>query len=432
MDIFLFKEKIRRNFKAIDDFLSKSEDDSELYKIFFSIRVIYAFYQEIKTYVSNREKTLYYIRCFFNLILRLASMPILNYHMTTKDKVIIIHANESRYVKPLSELVGIPYSYIVSKLSFNKRSFGNIFLYPKFIKCSYLILTDKTLNKTYAACSLIRLLTYIIIYSQIDLSGIEIIITQNDLYPELVAVIQKAKDSGIKTVKIEHTLINDTVKYHVLCDYYFYPSMFHKTMIDSSKFDTKVKYVKGGFLLWDSISKYENQPQEKPRIITFFTQHSNLCGEKDEIFYLDEILNLLPENYIIYIKVHPRDNPFRYNKFKNNPRCRIILFGEIDNYELISRCYMCVSVFSAASLEAKHICNKSFFINYKPDKLCNILDYSIFEDFFDIIKDKDTLFMVLTDKYLFKSREVFFRKFNMTYPNTKAHFLELLNKLNGK
>lgn len=456
MPISTYKNNIKNNLIFFDEVLCKYKKNPYVYKILFSLRVHYCVYPEVfkrqaginkkqnlwpeehnkGSYVEAIKKLpgLVFIRRCLGVIKRRLRPAYIKKSLSGNDTIVIL--GDGIEDRKLATALNVNQLRVVESYSF---SFRNILLYKK-IRYVLLALRSSGCLKD-KSCLIDNAIDAVLLYEQIDLSGIDIIITEDDLSYSNAIVLQKAIEQGIKTVKIEHVLIDATHHDNVLCEYYFYPSTFHKNIREKCAINKHLKYIKGGYLNQDVIAEYKYAPQPSPRIILFITQHGTLYGDKDEIYYIDEILDLIPdEDYVIYIKLHPSAEATgqigKYSKYKNNSKCRILGGPGKDNYELISGAYFCVSISSALLLEAKLICNRSFFIN-ETDEGWDPFNLGDLCGSIDVIRSKQALKLVLSDCYEFKSEEIFLENYNMTYPETKNKFVEFLdsiqrNKLPGE
>ncbi len=335
--------------------------------------------------------------------------------------------------KEMAEYLGIPQSYVLIKHDRSiSRPFKNLVaalsLYKEMIVTMRCLLKERSLIKKNVLLCLPELIDYLVIYKWLDLTGTENIITEVDTTPWYVAVIKKAKESGVGTIKIEYFNIDAATHNNVLCEYYFYPSEFHRKIRESFPINRDLKYIEGGFINWDRLSKYRSLPKASPKIISFFTGPSGYL-KYDDLYYIEEIVSAMDkQNTVLYIKLHPRDKR-DYSKYAASGYCRIVRHQEVDNYELISDSSVCFSVWSVMTFEAKHLLDRSYFINYHWDDPANLIDYRAVTGFIDVVNDKAMLGKALKDQHRPVSIEAFHKKFNFTYPKTKEKLLQLVGSL---
>ncbi len=413
-----YKETVLLNFNLFDKFLSKYQS-SDCYNIFLSIRTDYC----VSTYF--KYKRVFLLKRLFKDILYLFSMPFLISYFPKKELKIILGVS-TKHNHALSDLLRIPCLYPKLKIKFSPKAFKWFFLYVKIIKYGYLFLKAKEFKKNNTSYFIHVLIKAVIYYYKTDFSGIDTLITEDDTGCSSASIVLKAKLLNLKTIKIEKFLIDPINHNNVACEYYFCPNNFYKKIREGSPLNNRLNYLSGGFLNWDKLAEHQHQPLSNPKLITFFTQHSDHLKSKNEVFYIDEILSVIPSGFKLVIKIHPFEKIDKYEKYKMNPSCKIIMFGEIDNYVLISQSTFCFSIFSVLSFEAKHIMDHSFFINYEPDHPNHTLDYNEFNQFFDLIKNKEELARVLNGIMKPTTKELFILHFNPYFPFTKNKFLDFI------
>ena len=422
-----YKSRIRTNFSVYDGFLEGLQTRPQIHKICFALRTPYAVYQEI----HNRQggnTALGALKQILKLAVHILAMPFQRYSLTGRGNVLLLGKGDRD--ASVADYLGLPLAIINKDFTFSLQ-LRNVLLYPVIFSAWASLIRSRHLNKRYVITMLLaQAIDVALIPGQLDLEGVRMIVTENDIDPEMVTVLQAARERSIPSIKIEYVLIDDTHHNNVFCDYYFYPSIFHRHVREVFSINQGLKYIEGGFPNWDAAARYIYTPQESPRIISFFTQHGDLGGEQDELFYLEELLSLIDEQYIICIKLHPLDRIEKYEKYRHDSRCTIIEDRSTDsNYELITRSYLCMSMFSVISLEAKLICNRSIFLHYGPPNSETILDYRAFEPYFDVVRDRESLRLILQDNFSFATREVFLKNICMTYPDTGKALLSLVQTL---
>lgn len=417
-----FNKSILENYENFDAFVYKYKADTELFDLLYSIRMTYSVHTVLKTF-RNTNKAKRYFTVLLLIFWRLLKPLLFTVQLTNKTRQVILYYWSKN--EEMASNVGIECSYFKTDFSI---SFKRLYLYPKIFKIIILLFNNSLLNKLSVFENIPNIIEAVCTFYEINLNGIDLIITENDTHPQYVAVLSKAKQKGIKTVKIESVLIGDIQHNNVFCDYYFYPSNFHKNVRKKFEVNTNLKYIEGGFLNWDNLAKYKHQPANTPKIVTYFTAHSRLTGDYTDNYYIDEIISVLPDNYQLYIKIHPRENRALYKKYQDNQKC-VVLPVDTDNFELICKSSFCISVFSSLSLEAKHIMLNSFFINYTPLSKSNVISYTDFMDYFNVITSTLELSEFLNNEKQAYTQSVFSDNFNMKYPNVCKSFKQFLKTI---
>jgi CDP-glycerol glycerophosphotransferase (TagB/SpsB family) len=186
---------------------------------------------------------------------------------------------------------------------------------------------------------------------------------------------------------------------------------------EGSSWKNKVIYVEGGFVNVDfnAYKKTDISPNDK--YISFFTGAQTLHKYSDS-FYIKKILNMMQNDKILLVKIHPFENVSDYDYLKSNPNVRLYTYNQISNPELILMSSICISQFSTLTYEAKYFCENAFFINFewKEDYLYDDLSYV--NEYIEIIDSLDFLKKVLYREHATIPIEKYRKNFNMTYPNT--------------
>jgi hypothetical protein len=205
----------------------------------------------------------------------------------------------------------------------------------------------------------------------------------------------------------------------ILCDYYFCPNAINKEIFRSFKQNDSVIFVDGGFPFWDAFSRHQYKPSQHPRIISYWTQYGTeigIFGRKGPAFYIEEILSVLPDDYVLYIKVHPLDDPNAYAKYVSD-KVTIVPHGAVPNATLMTISTYVFSINSFSSFEAKHMNPNAYFINYYPEEVMDF-SYDFVTDYIDLIKSRSELKEVLTGTRRPKDQRLFIDFFNPGYPHT--------------
>ncbi len=416
------KQKIADNFILYDAFLEKYKSDPEIFKLLFSVRTLYA--AQIEDLVKLKRLNagiLPTISTFIRFLTKLALFLFI--HASLSDEGDAILLGGSPLDAQMSKDMGFTAAHPVIGFGLSAKALKNVFLYPVVIRSARRLLNERKLNRRHAVFTLSYLLDHAAIVQQIDLDKIRTIMAEDDLDPRQATVIQKAKDKGIRTIKIEYYFIDDAHHNNVLCEYYYCPGAFHRRIREKFGINRGLKYLEGGFINWDKLAGYEPRPQTAPKLALYFSEQAQYL---DDLFYIDEILSVMPEGYQLGIKIHPRDKYERFAKYRDRKECRLIKHGELPNYELISKASICFSTMSVLSIEAKHICSDSYFINYNQKIPENFLDYDQVKDYFDVIGDKDTLKAVFAGKYrpIEKGKSISY--FNAAFPRSGKKLMDLV------
>lgn len=418
--------KILANYNKFDQFLLHFPPESIQKNSFMSIRLLYC------AIIGKNEITLIQsLKHILKLIIRLVRLPFFVAEMTQKSPVMILGTH--RLDHEISKLTQIPLANI--KMRRNPTLLSPSWkIYFKILKvfgyCIVEVMRHRILGWKVFICSAYGLLDFLVVYYTVDINEIKVIITESDSMPSDVALLLKAKEKNIKTIKIDHFLIDPINHNLIFCDYYFYPCLLHLNIMKSFGVNSHLKYQEGGFLHWDKIAMYQHCPTV-PKKVSFFTQHGGILGKKDEIYYINEILEVLPASYSLIIKVHPLDNMERYLTFRQYQNVEII-FGQIDNYALIAESSLCLSICSTLTLEAKHICENSFFINYDPDSLKGFINYDDFHSLIDTLTSREMLYKAINEDFKISKKEDFIKAFNFSYPHTVKRLLSLIEEVNNE
>ncbi len=419
-----FSERVKKNFHDIDGFLEKKTTNFNLYWLLFSIRTHYSVIDELN--IQKGEVSLSYefknlIRIFYLVLI----YPITTIAIGAKENISIL--GQWRFDRELSKAVNIPQLELKREWSFLKLNRIKHLFY--FIVYFSQFFREKKFDKRKLLRNFCNALYFWKYYNEADLSGIKLIIVEDDLNSVHVAILLRSMQESIIRVKTEYTHIDSLLHNNVFADYYFYPTTYNKIIRDKSNYNENVKYIKGGYLN----AAYLGYPRdinkvEKQNIVTYFTGHSNLFAQ-DDTFYIAEILTFLPSKFELVIKVHPYDKIEKYEYLKTNPQVRVCHFSDISNLDLILKSKFCISIFSGMSLDAKVLCNNSYFINYTWKDSYFAEDYRSLNLFFDTISSSEMLSDVLSNKFQAKPLDLFNANFNMTYPDTFTVFDTFIKNL---
>lgn len=422
-----YAQKILNQWKKFDDVLSRLPLGSSLYRNVYSIRNLYVAYQEV---TLKKDSVRDLLSVVVGILRMIVSVFIRTPVFSNRSARILLEINKEMD-GDLADRLNIPLGSIRYHKDLSFRNIHRVRLIYAWLAAALYLFKEKSLNRTFIIKTLQDMLAGIWIYDVLDLSGIEVIITQRDRYSVELAILTKAKEQGIKTIRIENYMTVGSVNRNtIFCDYYYSPNSINKGIFQSFKQNHRVTFVDGGFPYWDVFSQYSYHPEQHPRIISFWTQYGTeigIYGPKGPPYYIKEILSVMPDDCILVIKAHPLDDVNSYRQFQSH-RVRFVKHGEINNMELVARSSFVFSVSSQASIEAKHVCTNSFHINYEPAEMKD-MSYDLFSDYFDLITNRDDLLSFLTGRRKPKDQQAFIRFFNPGYPNSVKRLIELVDSL---
>lgn len=332
---------------------------------------------------------------------------------------------------PVSRLADLP----ITKLEFKRHNRNpinvliNLLHLPKAMLAWVLLLSDRNLNRQAVFNSLPDLLEYTLVYNRIQLGKVRAIILQRDRYGGEVAIARRARSLGIPTIKADYYSPLDAFCQNTIeAEYFFYPNDNNRSIYERYPQNRHVKYVQGGLPKWDLIAGHKHKPQTDPKIVLFMGQYDmEAFTGVDERFYIDLIAKNLPADFQLWIKPHPSEQFERYTKYREIG-ARVWAHGEIDNYELIAQSTVCFSVYSAMLYEAKHICERSFVINFFPE-LAPQVEYEFLSQYVDRIGNESQLQDALNDRIKPIPTPLFISRFNRTFPNSSIELKNLAYRL---
>lgn len=424
METQAYAAAITRNFERIDHGLGRLPADSLRYKMLFALRTDYAVRDEVARH-KGEHTARYKFKALLKFFAWLLLFPWLGIRTECRGKIVIL--GDWRFDDSLSKHLGIPLLRFVRFCRFARPI--DFVWGCKALFAWIRLLGIRGLSRPKLLWCASAAMNFAKYYCAVDLQGVRTIVTENDLTPHYVAILMRAKEQGAKRVKIEYVQIDSLVHNNVFCDYYFYPTTYHRRIREASPWNDKLTYIEGGYLNTDYLGYTElKHPDPMPGYVTFYTSHSNVF-EHDDLFYIGQILAVLPVHLTLCIKVHPYDEQNKYDHLSNHPQVRIIKFGSIDNAALIAQSTFCLSQFSVMSLEAKQNCPNSYFLNYAWRDSQFAVDYTYLNTFFDTIDTPEMLRSVLRGEYSPVRIETFRRNVNMTFPHTFDVFNKFLTDL---
>ncbi|RLA83870.1 MAG: hypothetical protein DRG78_03140 [Epsilonproteobacteria bacterium] len=411
---------ILNNFKVYDKFLVSLKDRDR--KILTSLKMMYCVHMQNIT-----KNKVFVLKQLIRFLGKILSIPFYTVSLEGVDKQTKNAILENTNIEnDISNMMVIPTLSIKRNLNINYNFF---MIYKKLFRVMCILLKDSSLNKIYIFSLIHRIIDYLMVYETLNINKLQLLLIENDRLPSNLALIHLLQDNKKVTIKYDNWLIDPINHNDVYCDYYYYPSIYHKNIIESFSSNKQLKYIKGGFLHWDKLYNYTDVSNKRIINIIYFTQLG--ISKKEQLQYISdiiEVLKLLNIEFLISIKIHPREKTTDYKEFKDiSTYIKIINISE-DIYTLITKANYCFSVFSTISIEAKHIINNSYFINYNSDNF-TIIDYDKIN--LDLINNKDVLYNVLKKEYIPVIQKEFLNNNNCTFPNTKIKLQRFIDDINN-
>jgi hypothetical protein len=403
-------KNILKNFQVYDNFLSTIKSNNK--HILNSLKMMYSIHMQ------NKELTIFFItKQVTRFFLKLIIIPFFKINLCGKTSNGIILSG-SCIEEELSQKLDISLVSLNRELTFNLKA---IQIYKSLYQTLRLLKDDEILNKVHMLPLLHRLIDYLLVYHTVDIEDIKFILVENDRLPSHLALIYRMKEKNKKTIKYDNWLIDPVNHNDVYCDIYFYPSLYHKKIIEDCRHNRTLKYVKGGFLSWDRLKQYTHKPEKK---IIYFTQFG--IEVSTHLKYIHDIINIVKIKtleYQIFVKIHPKECLDTYKPITEIDKNIELISVCDDVYSLISEADFCFSIFSTVTLESKHIMNNSYFINYDEPKF-HLIDYAKLN--VDVVKNKEMLEDILLLKHLSIKTKDFIQHNNCTYPDTIENMKELI------
>lgn len=290
-------------------------------------------------------------------------------------------------------------------------------IFNQWKSASKILLSQKHLYTSHSLALLHRLLDYFLTYNTIQFNHIKTLLLENDRFPTSKALIDKARYLNIRTVKFDYWLLDPIHHNDIYCDTYFCPNDSHKTIAVHAPANKHLTIINGGFPNWDDLNTIRIEQVSDPFIV-YFTQPTIPMDEHKR--YIDD-LACYATHYKLIIKVHPREEISLYAPFATS---NIEVIGqEIDSYTLLAQGSMFFSIFSTVSLEAKHLCEYSFFIHYTASAHPSPIEYDTIG--IDVIRDSSMLLSLFSDQFHPTSKENFITHNNYTYPHSSKNLFGL-------
>ncbi len=407
------------NFKVFDSFLILLKEKDK--KILTSLKMMYSIHMK-NVDISNNK--LFVTKQLVRFIGKVIMIPFHTVYLEGKSYTNGTAILENTKIEEnISLELNIPVIRINKLFSMNLKAYS---VYKKLFRSIYILLKNRELNKLYVLSLIHRLIDYLMVYETVDIGKLKLLLIENDRSPLNLGLVHRCIESEIKTIKYDNWLIDPINHNDVYCKYYYYPSIYHKKIIQNFESNDKLIYVKGGFPYWDNLLKYKNVKENRVKKIVYFTQFGiSLETHKKYIVDIENSLKELGIKHEMVIKIHPREDSVRYKKLLKD----FCVIGEChDVYALIEGVDYCFSIFSTISLEAKHIMKNSFFINYDSNNF-DIVDYDALK--LDLIRDKKMLKGVFKGEFEVISKDKFIQYANCQYPNSIENLKRLMNGFNN-
>jgi hypothetical protein len=405
----MINQKIIDNFYLYDKFLSLLNPREK--EIALSLKMMYSIHMEN----NNGEGNLFFIKQFLRFVIKFFFIPFMKIELESSSKDVVLK-NSTIEISIVNHST-LSLGSLKRKICIN---FSSLKIYKELFTILSIYRKDKTLNQRYILLLIHRLIDYLLVYHTINIQKVRTLLMENDRDPYNLALIHRAKIMNIETIKYDNWLIDPVNHNDVYCEYYFYPSLYHKNIIASFYSNSKLKYLKGGFFDWDRLNSYT--VMAKKRVI-YFTQFGiDMNQHKQYICDIANILKNIDHEYQLVIKIHPREESSQYRKIVGDIYPVTFISTCDDIYQLISESEFCFSVFSTISLEAKHIVANSYFINYDSPNF-EIIDYDKLD--IDLIQNREMLQKILEKQYTPLSIEEFIKKNNCSFPHT----IEIMEKI---
>ncbi|MFC1504035.1 hypothetical protein ACFL6D_01320 [Spirochaetota bacterium] len=408
-----------------DEFLTRNKNNEYIYFFSSLVRELYiAFHEPLPQNKSYKIKSGTWVQIITNCLFIILKTP----YLSKNSKIIIIEINKEKDM-PLAKKLQIPTVKILYKWKIN---IYNVKYIIQFIKTAYVLLHERTLDKRTVIRILPSMLSGINAYYSIQLDGIEKIITQRDRYPTELAIITKANQKKIITIKIDTFIImGPYCQDKIYCKYYYYPNEISRKYFQDVHKNDSVIFIRGGFPFWDDYSIYRYAPAQNPKNILFFTQygyHAGLFGSYSPYDYILEILSVMPEDYLLYIKKHPLDQNKNYEKLKKIKNVAVIEETNIDNSAIISKSSFVFSINSQSCFESKHICPHTYFINYEQEKAFDF-EFNMIKGYIDVITNKKDLKQLFFKNKKPASMRKYIDYFNPMYPDAVKTLKNFIQKV---
>lgn len=401
-------KQIVENYRQYDDFLSQLDKNSMLYHAFNAVRTRYGLHGH-----NMLKKSWFTFRVLFKKTI--VAMFQETYLTRNDMKIAILGGGSVNRI--ISNRTGIPYVELAFRPTMN--FFKNLTLPFMVIRLGLAIRKSK-LNKPYVNQLIFEMIEFLQVYQKISYGDVRCVIFENSVYPIYYAMIQTAMQRNIKTIKIDYYFIDDVFFNNLNADTYFYPNEYHRKLVSGFPYNKHINYVKGGFPHWDELYDYRpGDGSESRNLVTFFTQPYSPHPEiKKTHQYLEDIIECMKgrNDLQLVIRVHPADDT-DYSSYLND-KVKISKSQDDNPYKLIRNSMCTFSIFSTITLESKHLCKNSFFINYDPKHHKLPVNYGAFDGYLDLIDNKENLAKVFDGTFITSSIDNFIEGFNPTFPNT--------------
>lgn len=395
-------KEILNNFYHYDLFLA-TQKNSQYYGAYQSLKMMYAIHMTFALQKSH----FFLLKQILRLFLKLCRLPFVTVMLNGLRHPCSVLKTAPDLDTKIIQGRQIGLVDLQTKFGFNREA---LTILKHWASASKILLQENRLHTTHVIALLHRLLDYFLTFHAAEFGPITTLYMENDRLPTSKALIDKARILHIHTVKFDYWLLDPVHHNDIYCDTYFCPSAYHRAIASNTHSNAYLTIVPGGFPNWDRLNTLCVEKVLDPYIV-YFTQPTIPLHEHRR--YIND-LSRYATNYKIIIKVHPREDISIYLPFTSS---HISVIGkDMDSYELLCHGSMFFSIFSTISLEAKHLCEYSFFINYTLPEHSSPIDYN--QIGLDVISNSSELDALFTGQLHPVSKEVFLTHNNFVYPNS--------------
>lgn len=414
---------------ALEDIFSKNDLSSVDKSALQSLRENIVF-NNYKYYYLNKVDYVY--RPFISLFV----VPLYQiYDFSKRDNIIIIDEDDRQEQQEIFRQLNYTPSKIIKKINPFKNFKTGITVLKHTLAVWKYVYKLPHIKKIFHKALFRQLTLFYMTYFGINMSGIKIIITANTAHRYLPAVMKRAEDLGITTIKIDYyiTATKSTNSGRINAKYYFPLDPQHKKFYQKCKWNKDVIFLDGGRLCNDFLVEYKGKvkPNNTRKTIVFLTQ--SLEMQEDNEFYISllaEFVSQHPE-YRLIIKRHPADKKNYDNFICDN--IELSTAQDRECFELLRNADYILAVFSSLIFQSKFINQNSYMLNFfNRNKLevTGIFDLQcMYADYLEIINSKQMLFDVLIGKHKTTTCEYYIQNVNPNFGNTAQKFKEIVNNI---
>lgn len=347
--------------------------------------------------------------------------------LSARADVVVLAINERRD-RILSDRTSFPLAAVRCRPAFHPLGLAT---WWDIIVVCWTLMSTAALENDRVFALLASLIRYAWIRERLEAEGVRVLLTQRDRYADELGVIDHIRDNGGITCRFDDFPIVGYLNQNKLeCDVYLAGNSVACEIFRSFPCNNKTRMFITGFPIWDCLAThFEPQVQSGAKIVTFFSQYGSdrgLFGRFGVKHYINEVLQCLPPGYVLHIRPHPLEPDDVHAEFS---ALGVVMLPKSEPVDIVyRRSAVCISVFSFSSYEAKHICARSFHINYDfsgvPDAM-----YSFFSDVLDLITSRPKLQDALRDRVATKPTADFLSAFNPGYPASCQRIQEVVATL---